>query len=184
VLALGGLAFCVTLADGALLDWGAVFLRDERGGSASLAAAGVAVFLMGIMLGRFAGDRLIERFGPTRMFQAGGALASAGFGIALTINQPLAGVIGIGLIGAGISYLLPLLFSVAGNSSDEATPAALVARVSTLGYLGSFVGPGLIGVVAGAVGLVSALTIPAILIVGAALATLAYRLDKPGRQSE
>lgn len=45
-----------------------------------------------------------------------------------------------------------------------------VARVSTLGYLGAFVGPGLIEAVAGPFGLPTALALPAVLVTGAALA--------------
>jgi fucose permease len=176
ILAFGALAFCVTLAEGGMVDWTAVFLSESRGASASLAATGVAAFLTGMMLGRFAGDQLIERFGPARMFRVGGAVATAGFGIALTIDQALAGVIGISLIGAGISYLLPLLFSVASGSDAASTPAEVVARVSTLAYLGSFVGPGLIGAVASVAGLEIALIIPAVLVAGAALASLRIAL--------
>ncbi len=176
VFYLGLLAFCVTLVEGGLLDWGAVFLRDERGASEGLSAAGVTAFLAGIMLGRLAGDWAIERFGPLRTFRAGGALA-------LAIDRPYLALAGVALVGAGISCLLPLLFSVAGKLGNGQTPAALVARISTLGYLGSFVGPGLIGVLAGVVGLVGALLLPAALLVLAVLGTTRIRLERAQAES-
>jgi hypothetical protein len=168
--ALGGLAFCVTLAEGAALDWGAVYLRDIGGASPSLAAVGVAVFLGGITLGRLGGDGLIRRFGPVAAFRAGGLVGGAGFGGALLVGTPVAGILGLGLLGAGISYLLPLLLGAGGRRATEAAAAAaIVARVSTLGYLGSFVGPALIGALAEVVGLPLALAVPALLVVAAAL---------------
>jgi fucose permease len=177
IIAFGGLAFCVTLAEAGMGDWAAVFLSDSRNASASLAATGVAAFLTGMTLGRFAGDQLIERFGPPRMFRAGGGVATAGFVLAVMIDQPLVGVIGIALIGAGISYLLPLLFSVANGMSTERTPAEVVARISTIAYVGSFAGSGLIGMVASLASLEVALIIPAVLVAAAALASLRIALE-------
>jgi hypothetical protein len=54
-----------------------------------------------------------------------------------------------------------------------------VARVATLGCLGSFTGPALIGVLAGVVNLTVALGVPALLVAG----TAAYaRAVQPARQ--
>jgi hypothetical protein len=51
---LGVLALCITLAEGAALNWCAVYLRDTLGASQGLAALGVTVFLAGVTLGRLA----------------------------------------------------------------------------------------------------------------------------------
>lgn len=165
-LAFGIMAFCITLAEGSVLDWGAVYLRDELGASGSVAAAGVTVFLVGVMLGRFAGDWAIARLGPRRAFRIGVVAASVGLGMALIFDTVAVGIAGFALIGAGLSYLLPLLFSAAGTLPGEGTAAGVVARVSILGYLGSFVGPALIGVLAELAGLTVALSLPVVLLAG------------------
>ncbi len=142
---LGALAFCVTLADGAALNWSAVYVTDALGGTEALGAVGLAIFLGTVTLGRLIGDCLISRFGPVRVFRAGAVVAGLGFGGTLLVETPIAGLLGLGLLGAGIANALPLAIAAGSNAPGE-TPTTAAARVSTLGYLGSFVGPGLIGV--------------------------------------
>jgi Major Facilitator Superfamily len=167
-LALGVLSFCLLLAEGSVYDWAAVYMRDGVGATAGLAAAGVATFSAAMTCGRLAGDRVAARLGPVTAFRSGALLAGVGFGAALLVGTPPAGLAGLGLLGGGLSLTFPLAVSAAGRSSSAA--AAAVARVSTLGYLGAFVGPGVIGAVAGPFGLPAALALPAVLVTGTALA--------------
>jgi hypothetical protein len=168
VVALGALGFCLLLAEGSAYDWAAVYLRDGVAAGAAIAAAGVATFSAAMAAGRLAGDRVAARLGPVAAFRAGALLAGAGFGGALLAGTPAAGLAGLGLFGAGLSLTFPLAISAAGRLDGAA--AVAVARVSTLGYLGAFVGPGLIGALAGRFGLPAALGVPAVLVAGTALA--------------
>jgi hypothetical protein len=167
-LALGVLSLCLLLAEGSVYDWAAVYLRDGVGATAGLAAAGVATFSAAMTGGRLAGDRVAARLGPVTAFRSGALLAGVGFGAALVVGTPLAGLAGLGLLGAGLSLTFPLAVSAAGRSDGAAATA--VARVSTLGYLGAFVGPGIIGALAGPFGLPAALAVPAVLVAATALA--------------
>jgi hypothetical protein len=176
---LGGLAFCVELAQSSGSMWGAVYLRDGLGTSAGTAAAGIAVFMVGTTAGRLVGDRLQAHLGPSRLFRAGGLVAGAGFGGALLVPAPAAGIAGLALLGAGTSVLLPLAVGAAGNLGREPAPA--VARVATMGCLGSFSGPALIGTLAGALGLAAALGLPALLVASTALGARAVQpATRPG----
>jgi predicted MFS family arabinose efflux permease len=181
VVALGALGFCLLLAEGSAYDWAAVYLRDGVGATAGIAAAGVAVFSAAMTAGRLAGDRVAARLGPVTAFRSAALLAGVGFGAALLAGTPAAGLAGLGLFGAGLSLTFPLAISAAGRLDGAA--AVAVARVSTLGYLGAFAGPGLIGALAGPLGLPAALGVPAVLVAGAALAA---RLVAPaaGRDRE
>ncbi len=174
VAVLGALAFCFTLAEGAALDWSAVYVSDSLGGSAALGAVGLGVFLGAVTLGRLAGDRLVSRFGAARVFRVGAVVAGAGFGGALFVGTPLAGLVGLGLLGAGIANALPLAISAGGNAPGEA-PATAAARVSTLAYLGSFVGPALIGGLATLWSLPLALVLPAVLVLATVFGARAVR---------
>jgi fucose permease len=174
VAVLGALAFCFTLAEGAALDWSAVYVSDSLGASAVLGAAGLGVFLGAVTLGRLAGDRLVSHFGPVRVFRVGAVIAGAGFGGALLLNAPLAGLVGLGLLGVGIANALPLAIGAGGNAPEE-LPATAAARVSTLAYLGSFVGPALIGGLATLWSLPVALGLPAVLVLATAFGARAVR---------
>jgi MFS family permease len=170
-VALGALGFCLLLAEGSAYDWAAVYLRDGVAANAGIAAAGVATFSAAMAAGRLAGDRVAARLGPVLAFRAGALLAGVGFGAALLAGTPAAGLAGLGLFGAGLSLTFPLAISAAGRLDGAA--AVAVARVSTLGYLGAFAGPGLIGALAGPFGLPAALGLPAVLVAGTALAARA-----------
>jgi fucose permease len=171
VLALGSLAFTITLGKGAALDWSAVYLEDTLAVGPGVAAVGVAVFLGGITLGRLVADGLIVRYGPVTMFRGGCLIAGASLGAALFFKTLIAGLAGLALFGLGISYLFPLIFSTAAvDATTTASTGDVVARISTLAYFGSFVGPALIGGLAGSFGLSGALMLPALLITGTAFA--------------
>jgi hypothetical protein len=168
VVALGALGFCLLLAEGSANDWAAVYLRDGVGTTPGLAAAGVAAFSAAMTAGRLAGDRVAARLGPVAAFRGGALLAGGGLGAALLVGTPAAGLAGLGLFGAGLSLTFPLAISAAGHLDGSAATA--VARVSTLGYLGAFVGPGVIGALAARFGLPAALAVPAALVAATALA--------------
>jgi MFS family permease len=85
---LGALAFCFTLAEGAGLNWSAVYVTDSLGGTEALGAIGLGVFLGAVTLGRLVGDRLVSRLGPVRVFREGAILAGVGFGGALLETPP------------------------------------------------------------------------------------------------
>jgi predicted MFS family arabinose efflux permease len=184
LLVLGVLGFCVTFAEGAANDWVAVYLHDTSHASATTAAAAFGVFAAAMVVGRLAGDRLAVRFGPVRAFRMGSLAAGAGFGLSLLYPHPAVAVAGIVVLGLGISYALPLALSAAAQSAtDEGSAATAVARTSTLSYLGSFVGPAVIGPVAAAASLTLALSVPAVLVLGASLGARALRPTTTGATS-
>jgi hypothetical protein len=171
---LGALAFCFTLAEGAGLNWSAVYVTESLGGTETLGAVALGVFLGAVTLGRLVGDRLVSRYGAVRVFRAGAIVAGAGFGGALLVDAPVAGLVGLGLLGVGIANALPLAIGAGGNAPGE-TPATAAARVSTLGYLGSFVGPALVGGLASLSSLPLALGLPAVLVLATAFGAGAVR---------
>ena len=76
-----------------------------------------------------------------------------------------------GVIGIGLSVLVPILVSMAGNLPGGDRNAAL-ARVSTFGSIGLMVGPGLIGIVAQHYSLLTALLMPVGLLAVFSIVTL------------
>jgi MFS family permease len=173
-LFLGVLVFCCMVGEGAAADWSSVYLHDTLGSGAGFAAAAFAAFSIMMVAGRLVGDRLAARIGPVNLVRGCGAIAAVGLATALLIGHPLAGIIGFGCLGAGLSCIAPLVFSAAGNR-NPARAGRAIARVAGIGYLGFLTGPLLIGAAAELVGLAWALAIPVTLALFVALTATVLR---------
>jgi fucose permease len=147
LLGLGLLAILSMMSEGAIGDWGGVYLRDWLGTSVGFAAIGFAVFSLAMTVGRFFGDALRSRYEAAALLRASGGVAAAGLGAALLLNHPLAALAGFGCMGLGLSNVVPIVFSFAGRVPGVPTGTA-VAAVATTGYFGFLTGPPLIGFVA------------------------------------
>jgi MFS family permease len=156
LLGLGLIAFCAFLLDGAAYNWSAVHLSSEHGAGGGLAAAAFTLFSLTLAVGRLFGDRLVERLGRVRVVRACGVVAAAG--TVLAVAAPGAGVslAGWALFGLGLAALAPTVLGAA-PSAGRGSPAAAIAAVTTVGYLGSFTGPPLVGALAEAGSLSAAL---------------------------
>jgi predicted MFS family arabinose efflux permease len=156
VLPLGVLCFLVAVTEGAMGDWSGIYLKRDLGADASTAATGFAAFSLGMALGRLVGDDLNRRLGAGRLLRSGMALVAVALAAFLAIGEPVPTVVGLAILGLGISNSIPLLFSAAGRV-PPAGPS--MSAVFTIGYLGFLVGPPLIGFLADAIGLPSALAL-------------------------
>jgi hypothetical protein len=158
IFALGVLALCVMIGEGALADWSAVYLHDCIGTTQGLAAAGYASFSIAMAASRFGGDHLTKRFGPVNLCRLGGALAASGLLLALISRHAAVALAGFACVGAGFATLVPMVFSAAGNTRDM-PPGNALAFVTALGYLGFVIGAPCISFTAQFVGLRLALGI-------------------------
>jgi fucose permease len=147
LLSLGMLAFFGLLAEGAMADWSAVYLHDVLKSDPATAALGFAACSMLMAVGRFSGDFLVMRVGPSLLLRLSSLLAALGLGSGLLIGTPFAAIVGFGLVGLGIANIIPILFSAAGRLHLVQSGNALAA-VATTGYFGFLAGPPLIGLVA------------------------------------
>jgi len=164
VLALGLLCFISFLAEGSMLDWSAVFLRDVRGVSPAMAGLGYAGFSVAMAAGRLSGDRVVARLGPVVTVRVGAAVAAAGFVLAATVPWPAAALAGFVLVGLGAANIVPVMFGAAGRLPGV-SPGIALATVTMLGYAGLLSGPALIGFLAHASSLATALMVVAGLLV-------------------
>jgi MFS family permease len=147
LLLLGLVAFCVFFSDGAANNWSAVHLRGERGADPALAAAAVSVFSLTLGLGRLVGDRLVAGLGRAEAVRLGGLVSAAGATIAIATPSPAGALVGWAILGAGLAPIAPAVLGAAPKASELPTPVA-IAAVTTVGYLGSFTGPPVIGALA------------------------------------
>jgi len=133
------------MSEGAMADWSGIYLTS-LGETPARAAAGYAAFSATMVLGRLIGDLLVRRLG--RVVVIGGGCGLAAAGLILATALPWFGVIvcGFALVGAGLSNVVPCVFSTA--AARASSPAAGIAEVSTAGFGGFLSGPPLIGAIA------------------------------------
>ncbi len=163
----GAICFILFLAEGSMLDWGAILLRSNHGYDVSMAGIGYAIFSVAMAIGRFSGNRLIMLFGSVSLVRAGGFLAAAGFFLSVYGGFPYSELIGFLMIGFGAANIVPIMFGAAGRVTDISASFALTI-VITMGYTGMLLGPAFIGLLAEATTLPIALGSIAVLLVGVA----------------
>jgi len=168
VLFIGGMCFIVFLAEGAALDWSAVFLVQERGIDAAYAGLGYAAFALTMTVGRLTGDRIVRRLGATRVMVFGGLTAAAGLFLATFAPNWEFALVGYVLLGAGCSNIVPVLFTAVGKQTVMPESVAIPA-ITTLGYAGILAGPAVIGFIAHGSSLSFAFGLMAVLLVAVAI---------------
>lgn len=150
-----------------MLDWSAVFLSSARNLPRAYAGLGYAAFASTMTIGRFLGDRLVQRTGGGAVIVFGGLCAAAGFALATLVASWPAALVGYGLVGVGCSNVVPVLFTQVGRQTAMPESTAVPA-ITTLGYAGILAGPAAIGFVAHAASLPAAFLIVAALLLGVA----------------
>lgn len=175
VLLLGGMTLLTFLVEGAVLDWGAILLTEYRHVPVGNAGAGFVAFSLTMTVARLVGDRFVSVFGSYKTLVGGALLTGVGVGLAAWAEGLPALLLGFGMAGFGAANIVPVLFSLAAAQKLMPTGYA-IATASTLGYLGIFLGPGLIGHVAAFTGLPAAFGALAVLmLVVVALSGLVVR---------
>jgi len=147
VLLLGAVCFIVFLAEGAVLDWSAVYLTEYRGLSEARGGLGFACFAATMTLGRLTGDRIVARLGQQRVVFTGALVAATGILLTVWGGSWELALVGYALVGMGCANIVPVMFSAIGRQT--AMPQVLaVPAVTTLGYMGVLAGPASIGGIA------------------------------------
>ncbi|MFE7241819.1 MFS transporter [Streptomyces sp. NPDC057582] len=166
-LVIGAVGFCAVFAEGASLDWSAVYLRDIMDSSAGLAAASTTAFALTMAVARIAGDKVVDRFGAVRTVRVGGVLATAGGLLVVTSPNSALAMCGFGLLGLGVAVVVPLAFAAAGRSGPN--PSQAIAGVATITYTSGLIAPSAIGSLAEATSLIVSFGLVTVLAFGLVL---------------
>jgi MFS family permease len=146
------------LIEGAMMEWSALLMRENKGASPFMTAFTFGVFAMAMGLTRLAGDRLAEQFGARAIILASALIMAAGissFGLApgLWVSIPAAALVGI-----GCGNIYPLAMSIVGQVPGQ-RPEKNVATLALVAFTAFLIGPPLIGALAHVVGLPLALAL-------------------------
>ncbi|MGI5373959.1 MFS transporter [Streptomyces sp. CA-251387] len=166
-LLIGAVGFCAVFAEGASLDWSAVYLRDQLDTSAGLAAACTTGFTLTMALARLVGDKVVDRYGTVRTVRLGGVLAALGGLLIVLAGHPAVAMTGFALLGLGIAVVVPLCFAAAGRSGSN--PSLAIAGVATITYTSGLIAPSAIGGLAQATSLTVSFCLVTVLASGLAV---------------
>ena len=133
--------------EGALVDWSGLLMQERTGAAPATAAVGFSAFSIAMAACRFAGDRMIVRFGAFRVMVVGGIAMFAGLATAVLSTHFMLSACGFALIGLGAANVVPLLFGAASRIPGMSVGAG-VAAVATLGYGGLLLAPPVLGWIA------------------------------------
>jgi MFS family permease len=147
ILLLGLIAFCCMICEGAMADWSGVYFKKVVVSPAAYATLGYVAFTGTMATGRFVGDWLVTRLGVKRMLEFSGGFIACGLLLAVFFPSLIVATIGFLLVGFGVSSVVPIAYGLAGRSRTM-TPGMALSAVSTIGFLGFFIGPPTIGFIA------------------------------------
>jgi MFS family permease len=147
MVSIGVIAFCCMLGEGAMADWSTNYMENIAMASPALAPLGLSAFALAMTIGRFFGDGARLKFGDRKLMVMCGIISTMGIALTLLFNNPYSVIAGLFIIGIGLSSIVPIAYSIAGNSKNL-PPGVGLAMVTTVGYSGFLFGPPIIGLLA------------------------------------
>ncbi len=149
----GGIVLIAFTTENASENWSALHIEKTLGGSPEQGALGPAALALTMGFARLGGQWLAGKVDAFTILRVGAVVASLGALIVAAAPTPALAYVGLVITGIGGSVLAPTAFSVVGRMSEPEARARAIARATLLGYFGYFVGPPLLGVIAGGFGL-------------------------------
>lgn len=147
LISVGIIAFCCMMGEGAMSDWTVNYMENIAKASVTVAPIALSAFATAMTIGRIFGDRIRSSWGDTKLIMTGGVISSAGLALSLIFPDPIIAIAGFFLVGLGLSTIVPITYSIAGNAKGLPSGVGL-AMVTTVGYAGFLFGPPIIGFIA------------------------------------
>jgi MFS family permease len=148
---LGAMALFSMVPEGAVLDWAAVYVKDELGADLTQQGLAFGLFSGAMAIVRFMGDAVRNRFGAVQTLRVSGIFGAVGLIVASLSPSSELAIVGFAIAGIGVANMVPIMFSAAGNYPGL-PPGSGIATTTMLGYTGYLLAPSVIGYVAQHVG--------------------------------
>lgn len=142
------MGFAASYGEGALVTWSVIYFKRYLHVPSALDSLGFFAFMILMATGRFSCDSIRKKIGRVKLIRWAGFLAAGG--IALLVVAPSVpysvgcAVLGVSSTGAGLSTLIPTVFSSAGHMPNSHAGTA-IATVAAFTYCGSIVSPPMVG---------------------------------------
>ncbi|WP_166962834.1 MFS transporter [Yeosuana marina] len=176
LLVIAFLAFVIMISEGAIEHWSTLYLLEVvEISQKNLAGLGFILFSTTMTLGRFFGDGISKKTGSIGIILLGCLLASIGY-LGVLFNEFIVTVFGFGLIGLGLSVIVPELFRIAGKTHGVSASTS-ISFVSGVGFMGFLIGPVALGFVSDVYSLKMSFLVLFVLTVSALITSL-FKLKK------
>lgn len=144
VYLIGIIALFCMIPEGAVLDWAALYLRQELGADIATAGFAFAAFSATMAVMRFLGDRVRHRFGAVATLRVSSLVAATGLLVAGFADNAWLAIAAFAVTGFGVANIVPIAFSAAGNQAGVSAGTGM-SIVTTMGYSGILVAPSAVG---------------------------------------
>ena len=145
LLGLALVAFIIMCSEGAVEHWSNLYLFDVVGVEEDRAGMGFILFSLMMTVGRFMGDGISKKIGSFHIMMYGCIIAIVGYVLIIIANFVIS-TMGFGLLGLGLSVIIPELFRLAGRTPGIPASRA-ISFVSGVGFIGFLLGPVLLGLI-------------------------------------
>lgn len=142
---LGAFIFLAVIVEDVPARWSSIYLTDI-GATGGVVSLGLVAFTVGMTLGRFSADRIIDRFGPVRIVAIGMAVSALVLAVSLMVGGVAPYLIASLVVGFGVAPLFPAAINAAAHVPGlrPATGIAVVSWLSRAGFLMAPIAVGLI----------------------------------------
>ena len=144
--------------DGALESFLGVYLARWHASGGVLTGVGIGGYHLASLIGRLSSTRLQKWWGERRSLLVAGVLAAVGIAGAVSTADAAPAICGLMVVGFAIAPIVPTALSLAGRSAPGRSGQA-VAMTTAAGYSAFIVSPVLIGGIADATSLRTALSL-------------------------
>ncbi|MBV6760437.1 MFS transporter [Rhodococcus opacus] len=141
----------VSVVEGAAFGFAAVYMADDLGATAAVAALGVTFHTLGTATAQLSGNWLRARFSPAVIVRVLVILGGSVMGGALYLGSIVPALIGFFAFGASVAFVYPAGLSAAADTQPTPAPGITVAQ--TVRYLGAFGAAPLLGAIVDATNL-------------------------------
>jgi fucose permease len=173
LLLLGVVILALALAEGSANDWLPLIMVDGHGLAPALGSAVYLGFVAAMAAGRFAGGRLLARFGRAAILGGSAVVGGAGLAVVVAADNNVVAGGAVVLWGLGAALGFPVALSAAADSGPGST--ARVSLVASIGYVAFLAGPPALGLLGNRYGLRGAMILVLAFLAVAAAVTPALR---------
>ena len=144
LISIAFIGFVIMGSEGAIEHWSSLYLIEVvKITQEYLAGIGFIFFSLMMTIGRFLGDGISAKIGSIKIILLGCTFAILGY-VCILIGHPFSAVLGFGILGLGLSVIIPEVFRIAGTTKGIKASVG-ISIVSGFGFVGFLLGPVVLG---------------------------------------